>query len=138
MYVFLILKITSSKYNLMRYVKKITLYLMSFFYINVGVDHFINPQYFMSIMPPFIPLHIELVYLSGAFEILFGIGLLTRFKKYAAWGLILLLFAVFPANIYLIQSESAQLALGITKKIAVIRAPFQILFLGLAYWHSKP
>ena len=50
MYVFLILKITSSKYNLMRYVKKITLYLMSFFYINVGVDHFINPQYFMSIM----------------------------------------------------------------------------------------
>ena len=48
------------------------------------------------------------------------------------------LFAVFPANIYLIQSESAQLALGITKKIAIIRAPFQVLFLGLAYWHSKP
>ena len=57
----------------MRYVKTTTLYLMSFFYINVGIDHFINPQYFMSIMPPIIPWHIELVYLIGAFEILLGI-----------------------------------------------------------------
>jgi len=122
----------------MRYVKKITLYLMSFFYINVGVDHFIDPQYFLSIMPPIIPWHLELVYLSGAFEIIFGIGLLTKYRKYAGWGLIMLLLAVFPANIYLIQSENAQLALGVTRKMAIIRAPFQFLFLGLAYWHSKP
>ena len=122
----------------MKYVKKVTLYLMSFFYINVGIDHFINPEYFMYIMPPIIPWHLELVYLSGAFEVFLGIGILTRYRKYAAWGLILLLFAVFPANIYLIQSESAQLALGITKRIAIIRAPFQLLFIGLAYWHSKP
>lgn len=121
----------------MKYVKKITLYLMSFFYINVGIDHFINPEYFMFIMPPMIPWHLKLVYLSGAFEVIFGIGILTRYRKYAAWGLILLLFAVFPANIYLIQSESAQLALGVTKSIAIIRAPFQLLFIGLAYWHSK-
>jgi uncharacterized membrane protein len=45
--------------------------------------------------------------------------------------------AVFPANIYLIESQEAQNALGITRETAIIRAPFQLLFLGIAYWHSK-
>ena len=110
---------------------------MAFFYANVGVDHFINPDYFISIMPPYFPLPLEAVYISGFFEIVLGIGLLTKFRKYSAWGLIILLLAVFPANIYLIESQSAQTALGITRETAIIRAPFQLLFLGIAYWHSK-
>jgi uncharacterized membrane protein len=111
---------------------------MAFFYANVGIDHFINPDYFMSIMPPYFPLKLEAIYISGFFEIILGVGLLTKYRKYSAWGLIILLLAVFPANIYLIESQAAQTALGITREIAVIRAPFQLLFLGLAYWHSKP
>ena len=122
----------------MNKVKKPTIYLMAFFYLNVGVDHFINPSYFLSIVPPYINWALEAVYISGFFEILFGAGLLTKYRKFSSWGLIVLLLAVFPANIFLIQSQEAQIALGITGQTALIRAPFQLLFLGLAYWHSKP
>ena len=91
----------------------------------------------MSIMPPYFPFQLEAIYISGFFEVTLGVGLLTKYRKYSAWGLIILLLAVFPANIYLIDSQEAQIALGITRQIAIIRAPFQLLFLGLAYWHSK-
>tara|TARA_B100000949_G_C13925184_1_gene302483 strand:- start:182 stop:442 length:261 start_codon:yes stop_codon:yes gene_type:complete len=82
--------------------------------------------------------HLELVYLSGFFEILFGFMLL--FKKYriiAAKGIILLLLGVFPANIYLAQSALAQSLLEITKETAIIRLPFQAVFLLFAYWFTK-
>ena len=82
--------------------------------------------------------HLELVYLSGVFEILLGFMLL--FKQYriiAAKGLILLLLAVFPANIYLAQSALAQSLLEITKETAIIRLPFQAVFLLFAYWFTK-
>lgn len=121
----------------MKRIKILTVYLMAFFYVNVGVDHFINPDYFLSIVPQYISWKLEAVYISGFFEIIFGVGLLTPLRKYSSWGLIILLLAVFPANIYLIESIQAQQALGISRQIAIIRAPFQILFIGLAYWHSK-
>ena len=116
--------------------KLITIYLMSFFYILFGIKHFINVEWFMKIMPPYLPYHKSLVYLSGAFEILFGIMLLfekTRFL--GAWGLILLLIAVFPANIYLAQTNGA--ALNTSPAVAWGRLPLQAVFIGLAYWHSK-
>lgn len=111
---------------------------MSFAYIWVGTRHFLDPNFFLSIMPPYLKWHLVLVYISGAFEIIFGIGLLTKYRKYAAWGLILLLIAVFPANIYLVYSEEAQLVLKISKEMAIIRTPFQLVFIGIAYWHSFP
>jgi len=109
---------------------------MSLFYISIGIKHFINADWFMKIMPPYLPYHKELVYLSGAFEIIFGIMLLfekTRF--FAAWGLILLLIAVFPANIYLAQTNGA--AMNTSPAVAWGRLPFQAVFIVLAYWHSK-
>ena len=116
--------------------KALCLLVLSSIYISVGVKHFTNPDYFLAIMPPYLKWHLELVYISGFFEILFGFGLLTKYRKLSSWGLILLLIAVFPANIYLINSEKAQIALNITKEIAIIRAPFQLLFIYLAYWSS--
>ncbi|MAU58067.1 MAG: DoxX family protein [Flavobacteriaceae bacterium] len=116
--------------------KKITIFLMAFFYIYVGIKHFTDPKYFLAIMPPYFIWQLELIYLSGFFEIIFGFGLLTKYRKLSSWGLIILLIAVFPANIYLISSEKAQIALNITKETAIIRAPFQLLFIYLAYWSS--
>ena len=116
--------------------KLITIYLMSLFYISTGIKHFTNVVWFMKIMPPYLPYHKELVYLSGAFEIILGIMLLfekTRFLS--GWGLILLLIAVFPANIYLAQTNGA--AMNISPALAWGRLPFQAVFIGLAYWHSK-
>ena len=56
--------------------RKIVLIGLAAFFINVGVDHFINPDFYLSIMPPAFPLHLEAVYISGLFEILGGIGVL--------------------------------------------------------------
>ena len=109
---------------------------MSLFYILGGIKHFANVDWYMKIMPPFLAYHKELVYLSGAFEIILGIMLVfekTRFLS--GWGLILLLIAVFPANIYLAQTNGA--AMNISPALAWGRLPFQAVFIAIAYWHSK-
>ncbi len=109
--------------------------IMCIFYIGVGVKHFTNPMWFVKIVPPFLPYKLSLVYISGFFEILFGIMLLFPITRHvAAWGLILLLIAVFPANIYLAMTNGA--ALNTTPLIAWGRLPFQFLFIAIAYWHS--
>ena len=116
--------------------KLITIYLMSLLYISSGVQHFANTSWFMKIMPPYLPYHKELIYLSGVIEIILGIMLLfekTRFL--AGWGLILLLIAVFPANVYAAQTNGV--AMGTSAAIAWGRLPLQGLFIALAYWHSK-
>lgn len=118
--------------------KKITIYFMGSAYIYIGIRHFIDPDFFLAIMPDYLPMHLEAVYVSGFFEILLG-GMLMqkKYRKLAGWGLIALLFAVFPANIFLVQSEDAQQALNISQTVAIVRLPFQALFIGLAYWHTK-
>ena len=116
--------------------KQITIYLMSLFYIFGGIKHFTNVGWYMKIMPPYLSYHKELVYLSGAFEIILGIMLVfekTRFLS--GWGLIMLLIAVFPANIYLAQTNGA--AMNISPALAWGRLPFQAVFIAIAYWHSK-
>ena len=117
-------------------IKYLSLIVMGVFYISIGVSHFTSPIWYVQIVPPYLPYKLELVYISGLFEILFG-GMLffkkTRFL--AGWGLILLLIAVYPANIYLAQTNGA--AMNTTPLIAWGRVPVQFLFIGLAYWHSK-
>ena len=109
--------------------------IMSIFYVGVGVTHFTNPMWFVKIVPPILPYKLSLVYISGFFEILFGTMLLFPYTRYlAAWGLIMLLIAVFPANIYLAMTNGA--ALNTTPLIAWGRLPFQFVFIGIAYWHS--
>ena len=116
--------------------KLITIYLMSLFYIVGGIKHFTNVDWYMKIMRPYLPYHKELVYLSGVFEIILGIMLVfekTRFLS--GWGLILLLIAVFPANIYLAQTNGA--VMNLSPALAWGRLPFQAVFIAIAYWHSK-
>ena len=122
----------------MKYFKLISIYFFGPAYIYIGVRHFTEPDYFLSIMPNYMSFHLELVYLSGFFEILLGAMLLfNKYRVVAAKGLILLLIAVFPANIYLAQSSLAQSLLDITQETAIIRLPFQVLFLLFAYWFTK-
>ena len=116
--------------------KLITIYLMSLFYISIGIKHFISVDWFMKIMPPYLPFHKEFVYLSGVFEILLGIMLIFERSRFlAGWGLILLLIAVFPANIYLAQTNGA--TINMSRVLAWVRIPFQAVFIAIAYWHSK-
>tara|TARA_B100000427_G_scaffold36002_1_gene26096 strand:+ start:877 stop:1245 length:369 start_codon:yes stop_codon:yes gene_type:complete len=120
----------------MKIFKLITIILMAYFYISVGIKHFIDPDWFLQIYPPFLPFGLAAVYISGFFEVLFGAMLLIpKTRYYAGWGLIALLIAVFPANIYLAYTNGA--AMDISAATAWGRLPFQALFIALAYWHSK-
>ena len=123
----------------MKKIKIASIVAMSIFYIWAGIQHFIDPAWFVKIMPPYLPFHYEAVYLSGFFEILFGLMLLLPMTRYlAAWGLILLLIAVYPANIYLAFNELPQQLIGISSFAASwARLPIQFIFIGLAYMHSK-
>ena len=117
-------------------IKTISIVIMSLFYIVAGINHFINPDWFVRIVPPILPFKAALVYVSGVLEIVLGSLLIfpkTRFI--AGWGLILLLLAVYPANIYVALSNGK--AMNITPMMAWGRLPFQFVFIGLAYWHSR-
>ena len=112
---------------------------MSVFYINVGIKHFIEPEWFLYIIPPYLSyIDLELVYISGLFEIALGILLLfKKYRKIASYGIILLLIAVYPANIYLAFNELPQQQIGISSFAASwVRLPIQFILIGLAYFYS--
>ena len=122
----------------MKYIKLITIYFMSIAYTYVGVRHFIDPDFFLAIMPNYLSMHLFFVYLTGLMEVVFGLLLAFRkTRKFASYGLIILLLIVFPANIHLVESELSQSILEVSREQSIIRLPFQGLFLILAYWHSK-
>ena len=82
--------------------KTILLWLMAVAYVFAGIMHFIRPDAYMPMMPPYLPWHKGLILLSGAAEIGLGLAVLNaRLRPYAAWGIILLLIAIFPANIHI-------------------------------------
>ena len=109
---------------------------MSLFYIMAGTNHFISPDWYVRIVPPILPFKTAIVYISGILEIILGSLLIfpkTRFI--AGWGIIILLVAVYPANIYVALTNGE--AMDITPLIAWGRLPFQFVLIGLAYCHSK-
>ena len=117
--------------------KKMVLFGLSAFFINVGIDHFVNPDFYLSIMPPAFPLHLEAVYISGFFEVLGGVGvLIPRLRKIAGWGLVALLIVVYPANIYMaIRPEAFS---DTPVMLLYLRLAFQFLFFYWAYSVTKP
>ncbi|GAB3555588.1 DoxX family protein [Spirosoma fluminis] len=84
----------------------LSLYLQAIVYMAAGINHFLNPKMYLAIMPPYVPAHSLMVTLSGIAEVALGIGLLfPATRSLSAWGLILLLIAVFPANLYMATSS---------------------------------
>ncbi len=115
----------------MAIMKTILKWLLAVLMLVAGVLHFVSPGFFLKIMPPYLPLHLELVYLSGAIEMGLGICLLIpRFSRLAAWGVMALLIAVFPANIYLYQHQEI---LPASPTVHLIRLLFQGVLIGMAY-----
>ena len=111
-------------------------YLLAIFMIGAGTMHFIRPEFYLKIVPPYLPLHLELVYLSGFFEVALGLLLLVpRLSCLAAWGIIALLIAVFPANILLYQHQDLVPA---SPTVHFLRLPLQGVFILWAYWHTRP
>ena len=129
---------TGSLTSFLEKYKILTIFVMGVMYVFIGIKHFTDPQYFLDIVPPQLPFKLFLVYLTGLIEVVGGAAILApKTRKAGAYLLIFLLVSVFPANIYLYVSETPQSLLGISETDALIRMPFQIPLILLAYWHSK-
>ena len=108
-------------------------------YIAAGSLHFIRPAPYLRIMPPYIPWHPAMVRVSGVFEILGGLGLLVpATRRAAAWMLVALLIAVFPANLYMAIHPAEAGAAGIAPVIRWGRLPFQALLIWWLVWGTRP
>jgi uncharacterized membrane protein len=115
---------------------KISLYFMAAVYVVAGAYHFINPFFYKKIMPPWLPWHYSLIYISGVVEIILGLLLIPApTRKLAAWGIIALLVAVFPANVQMMLNYRHEHNPDLW--IAVIRLPFQPLLIWWAYQFTK-
>jgi uncharacterized membrane protein len=117
--------------------RRLVLLLVAFFFTSVGVVHFTNTEFFVSIMPPYLPWHVEIVYISGVFEILGGLGVLVApTRKWAGYGLLALLVAVFPANIHMAMNP--ELFPDVPEMGLYIRLPIQFLMAWCVWFATAP
>ena len=107
--------------------------LLGILFVGAGVCHFLFSGFYVGIMPTYLPWQQSLVYLSGVAEIVLGIAvLIPRLRYAAAWGLIALLVAIFPANIHMaINSDLFPIAPPV---VLWLRLPLQGAFMTWAYW----
>jgi uncharacterized membrane protein len=113
----------------------VLLVVMILLYILAGVNHFVHPGSYLKIMPPWLPFHEFLVGLTGVLEILFALLLvLPRTRPIGAWCMIILLLAIFPANIQM----TINYARGHNRYrwITILRLPLQILLIYWAYRYT--
>ena len=111
--------------------------LMAGLYIAAGVGHFVVTRAYVRIMPDYCPAHRELVLLSGAAEIAGGLGLLVPpTRRTAAWGIILLLIAVLPANVWMVQHPERYP--NIPLWAMWLRLPLQLALIAWAWQYTKP
>ncbi len=110
-------------------------YLLALIMVTAGILHFARPHNFIKIVPDWLPAPRTLVYVSGFCEILGGVGLLIkRVQKAAAWGLVALYIAVFPANVNMAVNR----ILIDNPLILWGRLPFQAVLIAWAWWYTRP
>lgn len=118
--------------------QKISIALVSSFFLIGGIGHFTHADFFINIVPPYLPYPEALVYISGVFEILGAIGLwLPKTRQWAGYGLIALAVCVFPANIHMAMNpelfpEHPAFALQF------VRPPLQLVIIWLCWVASRP
>ena len=112
-------------------------YPMALLYVTIGILHFATPEPFIEIMPSWLPMHRELVLVSGAFEIALGLAVVPRStRRWAAWGLVLLLCAVFPANVNMALHE-IPMGHAPPRWVAWGRLPLQAVLVAWAFWYTR-
>jgi uncharacterized membrane protein len=120
----------------MALIKTIFKWIFAVAFVLAGANHFVNPGFYTRIMPPVLPAPLLLVYLSGAIEIaLAALLLIPKYSRYAAFGLIALLVAVFPANIYMaLYPERFP---EFSRAALIARLPLQLVLIAWAFWLSR-
>lgn len=111
------------------------LYLMAILYILAGFNHFRNPGMYLKIIPPFFKSPKLINVVSGTAEIVLGVLLMFSLTtQYAAWGIIVLLIAIFPANLYMFQNKKA--SFNLPKWILFVRLPLQLVLIIWAFQYT--
>ncbi len=120
--------------------KTVLRYVLALGMVIIGVLHFANPEPFIRIVPAFLPAPRALVLVSGFFEVLGGVGLLVpRVRVAAAWGLVALYVAVFPANVNMALNHiSLDPQHPIPTAALWGRLPLQIVLVAWAWWNTRP
>ncbi|MCF7689699.1 MAG: DoxX family membrane protein [Cephaloticoccus sp.] len=112
-------------------------WLAAIFFVVAGANHFRQPEIYLGMMPPFLPWPEALNLISGAAEILGGLGLMVaRTRRIAGWGLLALLVAVFPANVY-VALQGRMPGLDVSPLALWLRLPFQFVFMAWVWWVSQ-
>jgi uncharacterized membrane protein len=111
------------------------LYVMALLYVVAGINHFKNPRAYLKIIPPYFSNPKQINWLSGLAEIILGIALcIPLLSKFAAWGIILLLIFIFPANLHMYQNDNA--SLGLPKWMRLLRLPLQLVLMLWAFQYT--
>ncbi|NJL13930.1 MAG: DoxX family protein [Microscillaceae bacterium] len=118
----------------------LSLGLMSLLYVAAGISHFTREKFFLKIVPPVLPYKLQIVWLSGVAEIVLGLALWWPAGRiWAAWGIIVLLVAVSPANIYmLVARRQGKRFRRIPEWTLWLRLVLQVLLIYWAYQFTFP
>jgi uncharacterized membrane protein len=109
---------------------------LAFFMVSVGALHFLTPEFFVRIVPEYLPAHLALVEVSGVFEILGGVGILVpRVRHMASLGLVALYVAVFPANVNMVVHP--ELGGDVPAWLLWTRLPLQAGLIAWALWAGR-
>jgi uncharacterized membrane protein len=126
----------SARTYLIYKMKLVLKYVLALFFVLAGFNHFRVADFYVKTIPRYLPFPRFLVYLSGFFEIILGVGLLVpRSRRMAAWGLIALLVAVFPANIQM--ALNPELFPAYRPVTLWARLPLQAVFVIWTYWFTR-
>lgn len=119
--------------------RRVLLWVMGAFYILSGLNHFVSADAYIAIMPDYLPWHSQLVFLSGLVEVGLGIAVLIPATRVpAAWGIIVLLIAVFPANLYVAMNDLPYVGDEPSTVLNWLRLPLQLVLIAWAYWYTRP
>jgi uncharacterized membrane protein len=117
--------------------KRIALLVLAAFYVAAGVNHFANPDFYVRIMPPYIPFHLELVHLTGVLEILAGAGVLVaRTRRLAGYGIVAMLIAFLPVHVYMAMHPE-RFAHMASPWALYARLPLQAVLIAWADWATR-
>ena len=113
--------------------------LLAALFLLAGTVHLLNPNLFMPIMPSWVPAPLGAIVISGICELLGGVGLLIpseRIRRAAGWGLLLLLLAVFPANIHMAAAQIRVHGVPSANWISWVRIPLQPILMLMVSWST--
>ena len=122
----------------MHTLKKVSTITLTLGYILAGINHFRVPEFYIAIIPQYIPYPQLMNTLAGIFEILFGLGLIfSATRKFAAWGIVLMLAAFLPVHISMITNAPLTInSTTVNPLLLWLRLALQPVLIAWAWWHT--